>query len=296
MRLLEYVGSLAPFKERKDLLNQIADLEDEYDSTVAPLLSEVRDLILSIDVKSQIGQKYIGSMQRSVNYRGNFLELFFKSMETVRGNLGLVVQEIRRLFAFQFTNTNLTINRANILKYVDALSFYIRWGRKFMLFLVTQESQARGKASPSHWSPAETDWVQSNMDQFIGLYPAMILNPNELKQKFNQASDAEINAETYDLATRSLGDAKMDPLRMAGFSPQQNPFLTLGKFIAEWRIARYKAAQEEYHALQHRLLELRGQLQNDPASPVLQRQIKMYEERLSEYEFEIAATEADARG
>lgn len=296
MRLLEYVGSLAPFKERKDLLNQIADLEDEYDSTVAPLLSEVRDLILSIEVKSQIGQKYIGSMQRTVNYRGNFLELFFKSMETVRGNLGLVVQEIRRLFAFQFTNTNLTINRANILKYVDALSFYIRWGRKFMLFLVTQECQARGKASPSHWSPAETDWVQSNMDQFIDLYPAMILNPNELKQKFNQASDAEINAETYDLATRSLGDAKMDPLRMSGFSPQQNPFLTLGKYIAEWRIARYKAAQEEYHALQHRLLELRAQLQGDPTSPVLQRQIKMYEERLSEYEFDIAATEESARG
>ncbi|MNE35316.1 hypothetical protein D3C80_1290680 [compost metagenome] len=235
-------------------------------------------------------------MQRIVNYRGNFLELFFKSMETVRGNLGLVVQEIRRLFAFQFTNTNLTINRANILKYVDALSFYIRWGRKFMLFLVTQECQARGKASPSHWSPAETDWVQSNMDQFIGLYPAMILNPNELKQKFNQASDAEINAETYDLATRSLGDAKMDPLRMSGFSPQQNPFLTLGKYIAEWRIARYKAAQEEYHALQHRLLELRAQLQGDPTSPVLQRQIKMYEERLSEYEFDIAATEESARG
>lgn len=296
MRLLEYVGSLAPFKERKDLLNQIADLEDEYDSTVAPLLSEVRDLILSIEVKSQIGQKYIGTMQRAVNYRGNFLELFFKSMETVRGNLGLVVQEIRRLFAFQFTNTNLTINRANILKYVDALSFYIRWGRKFMLFLVTQECQARGKASPSHWSPAETDWVQSNMDQFAGLYPAMILNPNELKQKFNQASDAEINAETYDLATRSLGDAKMDPLRMSGFSPQQNPFLTLGKYIAEWRIARYKAAQEEYHALQHRLLELRAQLQGDPTSPVLQRQIKMYEERLSEYEFDIAATEESARG
>lgn len=296
MRLLEYVGSLAPFKERKDLLNQIADLEDEYDSTVAPLLSEVRDLILSIEVKSQLGQKYIGSMQRSVNYRGNFLELFFKSMETVRGNLGLVVQEIRRLFAFQFTNTNLTINRANILKYVDALSFYIRWGRKFMLFLVTQECQARGKSAPSHWSPAETDWVQSNMDQFIGLYPAMILNPNELKQKFAQASDAEINAETYDLATRSLGDAKMDPLRMSGFSPQRNPFLTLGKIIVEWRIARYKAAQEEYHALQHRLLELRAQLQGDPASPVLQRQIKMYEERLSEYEFDINSIEESARG
>lgn len=295
MRLLEYVGSLAPFKERKDLLNQIADLEEEYDTTIAPILSEVRDLILSIEIKSQIGQKYIGDMSRTVNFRGNFLELFFKSMETVRGNLGLVVQEIRRLFAFQFTNTNLTINRANILKYVDAVNFYVRWGRKFMLFLVTQESQARGKAAPSHWSPAETDWIQSNMAQFIGLYPAMILTPNELKQKFNQASDAEINAETYDLATRSLGDAKIDPLRMSGFSPQQNPFVTLGKYLAEWKVARYKAAQEEYNALQHRLLELRAQLTGDPASPVLQRQIKMYEERLSEYEFDINEVEKSAR-
>lgn len=295
MRLLEYVGSLAPFKERKDLLNQIAGLEEEYDSTVAPILPEVRDLLLATDMKSQIGQKYVGAMARTVNFRGNFLELFFKSLENARASLATVVAEIRRLFAFQFSNTNLTIQRANILKFVDALSFYIRWGRKFMLFLVTQESQARGRAQASSFSPAETDWIQSNMDQFIGLYPAMILTPSELKSKLNQASDAEINAETYDLAARSLGDAKMDPLRMSGFSPQQNPFLTLGKQIAEARVARYRAAEEEYKALQFRLLELRGMLAGDPTSPVLQKQIKMYEERLSEFEFALAAVENSAR-
>lgn len=295
MRLLEYVGSLAPIKERKDLLNQIAGLEEEYDSTVAPILPEVRDLLLAMDTKSQLGQKYVGAMSRAVNFRGNFLELFFKSLENARASLSTVVAEIRRLFAFQFTNTNLTIQRANILKFVDALSFYIRWGRKFMLFLVTQESQARGKATSNSFSPAETDWVQSNMDQFIGLYPAMILTPSELKAKLNQASDAEINPETYDLATRSLGDAKMDPLRMSGFSPQQNPFLILGKIIAEMRVARFRAAEEEYKALQFRILELRELLAGNPSSPMLQKQIRMYEERLSEFEFELAAIENSAR-
>lgn len=296
MRLLEYVGSLAPFKERKDLLNQLSELEEEYDSTVAPLLPEVREILLEMPTKSQLGQKYAAAMQRSVNFRGNFLELFFKSMENARGSLTVVYNEIRRLFGFQFTNTNLTIQRANLLKFVDALSFYIRWGRKFILFLITQESQALGRATSSNWSPAELDWVQSNMDQFVGLYPAMILTPNELKQKIAQASDAEINPETYDLATRTLGDAKMDPLRMSGFSPQDNPLLSLGKFMAEWRVARYKAAQEEHNAIQHRILELRELLAGNPTSPVLQRQIKMYEERLSEYEFDMAATENMARG
>ena len=248
-----------------------------------------------MDMKSQIGQKYVGAMSRAVNFRGNFLELFFKSLENARAGLSVVVAEIRRLFAFQFSNTNLTIQRANMLKFVDALSFYIRWGRKFMLFLVTQESQARGRATSSSFSPAETDWVQSNLDQFVGLYPAMILNPSELKQKLNQASDAEINAETYDLATRSLGDGKMDPLRMSGFSPQQNPFLTLGKYIAEMRVARYRAAEEEYKVLQFRILELREMLAGNPTSPVLQKQIKMYEERLSEFEFDLAAIENTAR-
>lgn len=295
MRLLEYVGSLAPFKERKDLLNQIANLEDEYDTSISPLLAEVRELILSLEIKSQIGHKYAATMARAVSFRGNYLELFFRSLENTRSSLGVVTQEIRRLFGFQFTNTNLTIQRANLLKYVDALNFYIRWGRKFMLFLVTQESQARGRPASSHWSPAEIDWVQSNMDQFVALYPSMVLNPNELKQKIGQAADAEINAETYDLATRTLGDAKMDPLRLSGFSPQQNPFLTLGKYAAEARVARYKAAVEEFNALQHRTLELRAMLAQEPTSPVLQRQIKMYEERLSEYEFDIAAIEDSAR-
>jgi hypothetical protein len=294
MNLLEYVRALAPFTERRELLRHISELQDEFDSTLSPILPEVREVLLAMETKSQLAIRFSQSMGRAVSYRGNMLELLFKSLENVRANISVVEDQVRKLFSLQFTSAGLTVDRANMLKFVDGLNFYVRYGRKLILFILAQETAARGKAAPSRWTPAERSWVESNMEQFITLFPAMSLNAAELKMKLGQASNAEINPETFDIASRTLGDARMDPLRMQGFSPNQNPFMMLGKYLAEARVARYKAAQEEYYALQHRLLELRERLADSPASPVLQKQIEMYEKRVSDYEFDLAKVEAEA--
>ncbi|MFO5836759.1 hypothetical protein ACLBSM_32190, partial [Klebsiella pneumoniae] len=83
-----------------------------------------------------------------------------------------------------------------MLRFVDGLSFYIRYGRKLLLNLIAQEAMKLGMATELNSSRAEKEWLYTNMAQFITLYPAMSLKTNELKQRLSRASSAEVNEGT----------------------------------------------------------------------------------------------------
>lgn len=294
MSILNYVQSLAPVMERRELLNVLDQLQLEYNDTVAPIVADIREAFQGRQLKSNIAKRMEITMRRGINFNSPAIDLVLNSLDNVRGNFEVIRKEIRSLFSIQFTNSNLTFDRANMLKFIEGLAFYIRYGRKYMLFLISQESALVGKSTRSNWTPIENEWIDTNMEQFAALYPAMILQGQALKQKLNGASNASVNEATYQVAQQTLGLSKTDPLNISGFSPRSNPFLILGKLIAEMQAERYQVAQEEYYALQLRLEELRALQTEKPTSPILQKQIGDYERRISSYEFEISKIEERA--
>jgi hypothetical protein len=296
MTLLEYVKGLAPIVERRDLMAQLEGIRTAYDETLAPLLLDVKEGFAGHTFKSKLMRDYDVVLRRFVKVQGSSFDVMVASLENMRTNLDVVEREARALFSVQFTNTSLTFNRATVLKYVDAMNFYVRYGRKFLLYLVGAEAAQLGKAAPMKWSTGEVDWVHTNMQQFVNLFVAMSLTDKELKQRIHGTSSAELNDETFDLALSSLGAAKADPLQLEGFSPQSNPLMLMGKFLAEWRFASYQTAKEEYYCLQLRLQELRELQAGNPSSLVIQDRIVKFERRASDYEYKLLQVEEKAAG
>lgn len=295
MNILGYVKELAPVMERRELLKQLEQLQIEYDDTISPVLMELEEVFSQMSLKSVLNRKI--QMAFSKRYNGNkpaVLSLL-SSIKVVRGNFDTLKAETKSLFAIQFTNVNLSFSRASLLKYIEAVAFYLRYTRKMALFLVAQEAALLGKATRQRWSSAETDWVESNIDQYVELYLSMSVTPQQLKQNIRQASEAIVNDETYQVAEQSLGQERIDPLKLDNFSPRHNPFLILGRILAEYQVERYLLSQQELYGLQLRLEELRVLLQGDPTSPTIQKQIEAYENRISDYEFEIAKLEERAQ-
>lgn len=295
MNILGYVKELAPVMERRELLKQLEQLQIEYDDTISPVLMELEEVFSQMSLKSVLNRKI--QMAFSKRYNGNkpaVLSLL-SSIKVVRGNFDTLKAETKSLFAIQFTNVNLSFNRASLLKYIEAVAFYLRYTRKMALFLVAQEAALLGKATRQRWSSAETDWVESNINQYVELYLSMSVTPQQLKQNIRQASEAIVNDETYQVAEQSLGQERIDPLKLDNFSPRHNPFLILGRLLAEYQVERYLLSQQELYGLQLRLEELRVLLQGDPTSPTIQKQIEAYENRISDYEFEIAKLEERAQ-
>ncbi|ARV76767.1 virion structural protein [Pseudomonas phage Phabio] len=288
MNILAFVQSLPNVTERRDVIKVLDQLAVEYDDTVGPIVSDMVEAFKGVPLKSNLAKQLDMVMRRYVNYQGSALDLILTTLVNVRGCFEVIRKDIRNVFSVSFTNTNLSFDKANILQFIEALAFYIRYARKLMLFLVASESSQAGKATPAKWTPAEAEWISVNMDQFAGLYTAMSQPPNQFRTRLNSASNALVEESTFQVAQQSLGMQKTDPLDMAGFSPRSNPFMLLGKFLAEMQVERYNVAKEEYFGLQVRLQELRDLRAGQGASPVLGKQIQAYEKRISEYEFEMS--------
>lgn len=275
-------------------MNAVDQLKMEYDDTVAPFIDEVREAFAGVQMKSMLMKRMDTVHRRYVSFQGNSLGLILNNLSNIRSSFDIIEKDVKTAFSVQFTNNNMSFERANVLKFIEALAFYIRYARKFMLFAIAQESLAVGKATAPKWSPAESEWIDTNMDQFAGLYVTMSLPPAEFKSRIQKASNATVDPQTFQLAQQSLGSQKTDPLEMDGFSPRQNIFLMAGKFLAEMQVNRYHEAKEEFYGLQLRLQELKDLNAGEPSNPVIQKQIQAYEKRISEYEYEMRKIEEKA--
>lgn len=295
MSLLDYVKGLLPVTERRELMNTIDGIREAYDTTVAPILTDVEEVFSGYTFKSKLMKDYDAVLRRNVKVQTSSFNVLCASLKNVRNNLDVVEQVARSQFSLQFTNQNLTFDRATTLKYVDAVNFYVRYGRKFLLYVIAAEAAQLGKATPMKWTPHEVDWVHTNMQQFINLFSAMALTQAELKRRLNSASNAEIHEETFELALSAMGKVQADPLELAGFSPQENPLMQLGKYIAEWRHQSYLTAKEEYYCTQLRIQEFRELQEGNPTNPVIQNRITQYERKASDMEVKLNEIEEEAR-
>jgi hypothetical protein len=294
MSILSFIESLPAVMERRQVMTVVDQLKMEYDDTVAPFIDEVREAFAGVPMKSMLMKRMDTTHRRYVSFQGNSLGLILNNLSNIRSSFDIIEKDVKTAFSVQFTNNNMSFERANVLKFIEALAFYIRYARKFMLFAIAQESLAVGKATAPKWSAAESEWVDTNMDQFAGLYVTMSLPPAEFKSRIAKASNATVDPQTFQLAQQSLGAQKTDPLEMDGFSPRQNPFMMMGKFLAEMQVNRYHEAKEEFYGLQLRLQELKDLTNGEPSNPVIQKQIQAYEKRISEYEYEMRKTEEKA--
>lgn len=294
MSILAFIESMPAVMERRQIMNAVDQLKMEYDDTVAPFIDEIREAFTGVQMKSMLMKRMDTVHRRYVNFNGNSLGLILNNLSNIRSSFDIIEKDVRTAFSVQFTNNNMSFERANVLKFIEALAFYIRYARKFMLFAIAQESLAVGKATAPKWSPAESEWIDTNMDQFAGLYVTMAIPPAEFKARIQKASNATVDPQTFQLAQQSLGVQKTDPLEMDGFSPRQNIFMMAGKFLAELQVNRYHEAKEEFYGLQLRLQELKDLIAGEPSNPVVQKQIQAYEKRISEYEYEMRKIEEKA--
>lgn len=294
MSILAFIESMPAVMERRSILTALEQLKMEYDDTIAPFIDDVRSAFQSVPMKSVLMKRMDTITRRYVSFTGNSFTFILNNLANIRNVFPIIEKDVRSAFSVQFTNSNMSFERANVLKFIEALAFYIRYGRKFIMHAIAQEAMALGKGTPPKWTPAESEWVDENMEQFAGLYVTMSLPPDQFKARLTKASNAIVDSATFAMAQQALGIQKTDPLEMDGFSPRWNLFVGAGKFLAEMQVTRYNEAKEECYGLQLRLAELQDLAAGEPANPVIQKQIQAYEKRISEYAFEMRRIEEKA--
>lgn len=295
MNILQYVKSLQPVTEKRELLKSLDQINLEYTDTLLPVLDEAAEaLTVNFKPKSNYYKKFDRQVRNSINSSNSSLSLALQSIRNLRVVIDVTKKEVKDKLGIQFTNRGMSYNKANVVKMVDALAFYVKYSRKFLLVMTAAEANQLGNATREKWSPAERDQIENSLSEFTSLIPTMLKSETELKRSFAQGSNALIEDDTFALSSQQLPVSQTDPLMLNNFSPANNPFVSLGKWWAEIKHNRYQLAKEELYGLQLRLEELRVLKSGDSTNPVIQQQIQAYEKRISDYEYYIAKIEEKA--
>lgn len=292
--IIDYVKNLLPVYERRDLLSTLTGLQNEHNDTLMPIVNDIREVFKGHTYKSKLYLGFEQRLRRHVNFNQPAMDLLMQSIERIQANIPFLEREIRANFSVSVATDGLTYDSVNVLRYLEAVGFYVRYARKFLLKVLADEATLLG-GTPPNWVKGELEYLDNNLDNFVGLFTSINMPESELKQTFRKVTTAVVDAETNDLAVRSLGNSKVDPMRLAHFSPQRNWILSIGKTLVEWQVNRYRAAKEDLVALQMRLQEMRELQASGKASPKIQGMIVQLERRVSKLDAKIAEIEEDAR-
>ncbi|ARV77261.1 virion structural protein [Pseudomonas phage Noxifer] len=293
--IIDYLKSLVPVCERSDMLKIVSGLRDEHNDSLMPVLQTIRETLGDKPLTSKLYKDYEIRLRRYVNYGNNqsALGLLLKSLENMQALFPFVEKEIREHFGPQVATASLTYDSVNVLRFLDSMALYIRYGRKFLLKVIADESAALGGTRPE-LVRGEQEYLDNNLDNFAGLFPAMLKTEGELRAIFRKVSTAMVDEATSDLAYSSLGGEKIDPLRLANFSPQKNWLMGLGRAWVEWQVARHRSAKEDLIALQMRLQELKELQDSGKASPAVQKMIGNLQDRITKMDSKLNKVEEDA--
>lgn len=293
MSVIDYVKKLLPVSERRDVETTLNNLQIELNNYLIPVIADVRESFSNHSFKSPLYASYEKALRKYINYNQPAINLMLDSLESIQRNFPFLEREVKQMFSVQFSTSNMQYNSVNLLRYIDAVGFYIRYARKFLLNLLADEAVATGSGTPSKWCAAEKEYLMSNLDNFAGLLDAMLKSESELRATFNKVSNAQVDEATAEIAARQLGQSRIDPLRVANFSPQRNWIFSLGKALAEWSHNRHLAAKEDLVAMQFRLREWKEIQANGNASPRLQSEIVKLEQRIEKLDSRIQETEEE---
>lgn len=294
--ILDYIRTLAPVYERKEITTALQQLRTELLEYTLPDAKDIQEVFAEHKFKSKYMEQVSQSLRRKAVFQGSGIDTLVASVEALANNIPILEKEVKRLFAFQFATTRLTFDRANLLRYIESALFYVRYFRKMMLRIVAEEALAVGSASPMNWARAEREFLDSGLETFMAIFPSIILSESQLKQNLAKTAAAEIDPDTLDTAVASLGMGKLDPMQVHRFKPDRmNPFFSLGKSLAELKVKRYQAAKEEHQGLQLRLQEYRELAASGNANPKLQKLIQHTEQRIEKLDYQIAKIEDENR-
>lgn len=289
--IVKFFWSINSLSERKEIIALLTQLQDELATSTIPVVNDTVEAFKGINHQSKFAQSLVQLLstkgQRTVGPRESIVEVIAGSLVNLNDNIDFLEKEVKRLFAISFSREGLTYKRIALLKYIESAMFYVQYARKAVLRIIAEEALAVGGGTPLTWAKAEMEWLNENAGAFAGLYSAIAVTTDELKQAFSQTSDAVFEEEQVDLAVQSLGNRAVNPMRIYNLAPNDNFLFSIGKAIAELKVKRFQASKAEHQSLQLRLQEYRELANSGNADPKLQKLIKLTESRIESLDYQI---------
>ena len=297
MRIQDFITSLLPSFEVDRVKKDILTLREELKTTTIPGYVDGAKYFKTNKVKSPLVQEYQKNFDSVVktSIRGSYIEVTAEVFQKLPENLDALERLVDRYFANDVIAKGMTYLKVNLLQYVEAISFALRYGRKLLLWTYQAETNfALGDQDKigQELTQYERDWLKANASHFGNVIRILAGSAADLEKSIDALPDVVITNENVPVMQATVGASKLDPFKFGLIPVKLNPIYHIRMAIAEYQVKRYKAALEEYRTLEYQLMALEN-ARTGKKDPKLEQAIEYNQNRLQKMNVEIARMEED---
>lgn len=304
MNIVQYIKSLLPKFGKDRVFEDSRIIKTEIETVSLPSYKEAEKVFTGWVFKSIEMKEYITVFNRNIKgasgfgSKDNIITTIRKGLEKLLETQEVTEERLQSTLEDDIVTDGITCLKANLIRVVEGISFVSKYSTTFLNFVYVAETSTvsdSGSYIKDNFSPAEIEYIEKNFTEFCLVFAALTKSKQEMTKVFDQIPDVTIGAGSGDAVVSTLGNNKLDPLAMHGFSTtSKNPIYHIGLMVAEWQANNYKRSKETKKVLELRLLNLQLMEQKNPDAK-LEKEIAYIQSRIQGLDHKIQQMEASVR-
>lgn len=288
MKLGKFLETIKSKFYLRDLVNAIRTIQRAITQTDLPVWNAAKADLKTL--KSEDAKKWDKTVQAGVKgtLKGNTIDLIVDGLVNASKILTYLEDTLSREFNHQtqeMVKDGMSVRRATIIQYIDAMRLFSDYGRRSLHWLVVQEEAAAAIAGVADdegiFSAGELKRLDEELPAFIHCLKLSHVDLKDLEKAFTEIPEVVGTSDTEEIVGRTVGMNVVDPFMMRNFNYTSTPFYWFGMRIAEWQVYWYDRAVAEQRTIESRLIRLRQRKRGSTeADPKIDDQINYNEERL----------------
>lgn len=292
MKIEKYIATLLPSIRKDKVLEDIGVVRQELRDTTIPAYSTIHVLFNKWKWRSQEMQMKANTFSRLVG-PGNLVDVIGHGLDNLDQTLTVAEEYITKAFNEETVTAAITYKKANVLQYVDAVSFLVRYARRFSNYLLVCETAVddHDTQMAESFAPAEIGYIEGNFMMFCQAFKAIAIPVKEVIKRIEETPEIIVRAASAGVISEVHGEKRIDAFGMNFISAKWNIFYHIGKAVAEWQVNNYNAAKQELQLVQMRKIYLE-KIQAKRPDAALQTEIQYNEGRVQNLNARLAKLEA----
>lgn len=274
MNIFEYVKGIKKRFTKVDIGATIDTVNAELVNITIPLLADKAAWLVKDDsqVTSNFYQRDRESIMTDFSKSGylrksNPFDMILKSLRNTVEILAFLKAYFDKSAGEELSSASVTVTESNALQLIDLAAFVSTYTRSWLDVILSAETNHRNNVNGElNITQAMFVYLGDNRANF-GAAISILATPVEKIETMFKAIPEIVIAEVNPKAvTGTLGQDKIDPLRLNLIQSKWDPIYFIGMIISDYSAARYKAAKEEAAFLELRIARFKKQLEqkDDP--------------------------------
>lgn len=293
--MLDFINNLLPNFEKRRVLSQCEDLNQQLNDIILPILETSVEVIDQTGVTatgSEFGRRLEKILSRSLKSQlkshelRNYCTIMFATSQRFFAKLTLLKHWANKVFEQRVASSGMNFKQMQVLRLIELGNFYIRYTIKALDYIVYQECEAGAvKHRDKPLTPAEIKWLEANIEVYQRLSFVYTMNDVSFNKTIEKTS--ELIVKEVDESQVIASGVNANPFSLNYVPVISDISFSVLEWYTDYKHKGYESNKSRLKAIQLRLQLLKQQADTGNTDPAIERQIEYYTSLVKQLEAKI---------